>query len=121
MNIRQQSIPDRSHIKIVLRGPSTEHAHTVPQPCSDRAAAAPGGVIESVSCLIGKDVSIIFDFISFSIQSASVKSVISHGTQMHLGIASCSRQLELKPPDVQVCITLVVCNVCILVSLEEFN
>lgn len=119
MNIRQQSIPDRSHIKIVLRGPSTEHAHTVPQPCSDHAAA-PSGVIESVSCLIGKDVS-IFDFISFSIQSASVKSVISHGTQMHLGIASSSRQLELKPPDVQVCITLVVCNVCILVSLEEFN
>ena len=57
-NIRQQSIPDRSHIKIVLRGPSpTEHAHTVPQPCSD-LAAAPSGVIESVSCLIGKDVSI---------------------------------------------------------------
>ena len=69
MNIRQQSIPDRSHIKIVLRGPSTEHAHAVPQPYSDHSdhAAAPSGVAESVSCLIGKDVS-IFDLISFSIQ-----------------------------------------------------
>ena len=119
MDIRQQSIPDRSHINIVLRGPSTEHAHTVPQPCSDHAAA-PSDVIKSVIRLIGKDVS-MFDFISFPIQSASVKSVISHGTQMHLGIASSLKQLELKPPDVQVCIALMVCNVCILVSLEEFN
>ena len=56
----------------------------------------------------------LFDLILFSIQSHGAcvnSSVISHGTQMHLGLGSSSRQLELKPPDVQVCIALVVCNV----------
>ena len=113
VDLRQQAVPDRSHIKIVLRGP-TERA-CVPPPSSDCAIAH----AEPVCCLVEK--AIVFDLILFSIQSHGAcvnSSVISHGTQMHLGLGSSSRQLELKPPDVQVCIALVVCNVYILISVR---
>ena len=113
VDLRQQTIPDRSHIKIVLRGP-TERAF-VPQPSSDPATAR----AEPVSCLVRK--SIVFELILFSIQSHGAcvnSSVISHGTQMHLGLGSSSGQLELKPPDIQVCLALVVCNVYILISVR---
>ena len=109
MDFRQQTIPDRSHIKIVLRGP-TERV-CVAQPSSDCPApqCAP---VEPVCCLSGK---IMFDLTHFVQQGDSIKpQVVSHGTQMHLGLGSSSRQLELKPQDVQVCIALVVCNVYML-------
>lgn len=98
VDLRQQNVPNRSHIKIVLRAAAGQAGCAkVPQLTTVGASTCVEPAVSKCDCCQLR----LFEKLFFV--QGTVPPVVSQGSQMHLGVSN-SRQLELKPPAVQVCI-----------------